>query len=343
MPVLVRRLSLLLLILGATPAWPDAELARRFEAASPAVVTIRTVERSPTPGPDGAVAMRSTGGLGSGVLIDDDGLIATAAHVVQTAEEVAVSFEAGTVLPARILASEVPSDLALLRVERVPDGVSPAKLADAPPPVGEDIFVVGAPFGIERTLSRGIVSGLRTETSGPLAGAVEYVQTDASINTGNSGGPMFDMRGRVVGIVSSIISRGGGFDGIGIAVSVSSLRTRMLDRSGLWLGFSAVPLENELTKAFNIGTGFGLLIQQVANRSPSYYIGLEGGTIRAHIGSRDVLLGGDVLVEIMGVPIDATPESYEAIQARVEEIDEGERIEFVVIRDGERVVLATSR
>ena len=144
MPVLVRRLSLLLLILGATPAWPDAELARRFEAASPAVVTIRTVERSPTPGPDGAVAMRSTGGLGSGVLIDDDGLIATAAHVVQTAEEVAVSFEDGTVLPARILASEVPSDLALLRVERVPDGMSPAKLADAPPPVGEDIFVVGA-------------------------------------------------------------------------------------------------------------------------------------------------------------------------------------------------------
>ena len=106
----------------------------------------------------------------------------------------------------------------------------------------------------------------------------------------------------------------------------------MLDRSGLWLGFSAVPLENELAKAFNIGTRFGLLIQQVAYRSPSYYIGLEGGTIPAHIGSRDVLLGGDVLVEIMGVPIDATPESYEAIQARIEEIDEGERIEFVVIR-----------
>jgi len=197
--------------LAATPLANATEptLAELFHQVDPAVVEIATVQRVvPDLGPARRV---SAGGLGSGFLISSDGQIMTAAHVVQVADEVSVRFVNGEVVTAKILASDPGSDVALIKAASVPAGIVPAVLGDSDTAeVGDQIFVVGAPYGIAHSLTAGHVSARRTPNQ--LFGGfekVELLQTDAAINQGNSGGPLFNMQGEVIGIVSHILSTTG--------------------------------------------------------------------------------------------------------------------------------------
>ena len=183
---------------AATPS-ASGSLSQLFKRVDPAVVVIRTSERvtAAGPGAPSGAAMSVAAGVGSGVLVSADGKVVTAAHVVQTADSVDVEFVDGTVVKARIVASDAAADVALLQLERVPPHITPARIGDSDKAeVGDQVFIVGAPRGISHTLTAGHVSARRQPKS-TYAGLVsaELFQTDAAINHGNSGGPMFDMNG----------------------------------------------------------------------------------------------------------------------------------------------------
>ncbi|MEL6714922.1 MAG: trypsin-like peptidase domain-containing protein, partial [Planctomycetota bacterium] len=278
---------------------PIAEVFRRVKDS---VVVIETTERDLPHGP-AAAPTRSYGGLGSGVLIDPTGLVLTAAHVVQVAEAIDVSFPSGEVYSAQVVGSIPAVDLALLRLEEPPSSGVAAALGDSDAvEVGDQIFVVGAPHGISHTLSVGHVSARRVSES--LIGGffdTEILQTDAAINPGNSGGPMFDMEGRVVGIVSHIVSETGSYEGLGFVMTSNTAREMLLERRSAWTGVEAQLVDGELARALHLPQAQGILVQRVAEGSPAAAMGLRGGRLRAEVEGVPMLLGGDVLLGVEGV------------------------------------------
>ena len=184
-----------------------------FRRVQPSVVVIRATGRDATTG-GGAQAVKE---VGSGVLISSDGNVMTAAHVVQAMDEIRVELPGGETVGARVVASEPAADLSLLKLERVPPKAVVARLANSDAVrVGDQVIVVGAPYGLVYSMSVGWISarwGANTVYKQmPLA---DFFQTTATINQGNSGGPMFDMAGEVIGIVSHNISKSGGSEGLG--------------------------------------------------------------------------------------------------------------------------------
>jgi S1-C subfamily serine protease len=316
-------------------AEPSGSLSQVFKRVSNAVVVIRTAERVPA---RGSVAQPvSIAGIGSGVLISPDGKVVTAAHVVQTADAVAVEFPGEVIVRARVVASDPAADVALLQLEHVPAGATTVRLGDSDRvEVGDQVFVVGAPLGISRTLTVGHLSARRTmnATSGGVVSR-ELFQTDASINQGNSGGPLFDMNGNVIGIVSYIMSRSGGSDGLGFVVTSNTARRLLLDERTVWSGLDGYLLTGELARAFNLPTERGaLLVQRVALGSPAERLGLRGGTMRVAIGQETILLGGDVILAVEGIGL-GSPQAYEAIRRRLIELRAGSRsIRVTVLRGG---------
>ena len=212
---------MLLVILPSTNVLGQT-ISDLFQQVEPAVVVIRTVERETSADPRQSVSFRS---LGSGVLVSGDGRVLTASHVVQAADRVGVEFSTGHVSLARVLASVPSADIAVLQLQDPPPDVEPAVLADSDEMrIGEEVIVIGAPYGIARTLTVGHLSGRRApgEVDNDQMMTAEFFQTDAAINTGNSGGPMLNLRGEVIGIVSHILTQGGGFEGLGFAVTSNS-------------------------------------------------------------------------------------------------------------------------
>src|SRR5882762_1062702 len=204
-----RAATLALALLFAAPSLGEGEsLNAAYLRVSTSVVVIRAQGQEVTEG--GTVRFKE---IGSGVLISPDGKVATAAHVVQTMQNITVEFLGEEPVAARVIASEQWADISILQVSLVPRGATVSKLADSDPArVGDPVFIVGAPYGLSYSLSEGIISArwaADTVTKDfPLA---EFFQTDAVINTGNSGGPMFTRAGELIGIVSHNITQSGGF------------------------------------------------------------------------------------------------------------------------------------
>ena len=194
----------------------------------------------------------------------------------------------------------------------VPAGAAVARLGDSDrAEVGDQVFVVGAPLGIGRTLTVGHLSARRTmnATSGGVVSR-ELFQTDAAINQGNSGGPLFDLNGNVIGVVSYIMSRSGGSDGLGFVVTSNTARRLLLDERTVWSGLDGYLLAGDLARAFNLPTERGaLLVQRVAAGSPAERLGLRGGTMPVAFGQETILLGGDVILAVEGIGL-GTPQLY---------------------------------
>jgi serine protease Do len=329
----------LALSLGLAVAMPlqAQQLRDQFRAASPSVVIVRTIERSPSPTPDNGFL--SASGLGSGVLVSADGKVLTAAHVVQTADRVAVEFANGMIVPARVVASEPRADVALLQLQRVPPGAVAARLADSDSlQVGDDVFIIGAPYGLGHSLSVGHVSG-RLDMRRTVQGVrMEVLQTDAAVNVGNSGGPMFNTEGAVVGIVSQILSQSGGFEGLGFAVSSKVARELLLSQKQFWSGVAVYLLTDGLARAFNIPQPAGLLIQRVAEGSPAAAMGLRAGTVRAAIGDEELLVGGDIVLSVAGIAVADDGAVFDHMQRAL--ADSGS-VEVTVLRVGTVITLRT--
>jgi serine protease Do len=292
-------------IVVALVCWDPAmtaaqDLSPLFRRVSPSVVVIRAKGRDIAL--TGQVHFNETG---SGVLISRDGKIMTASHVVQAVDEIRVEFLGGETVSAKVIASEPAADLSLLQLDRVPQGALVAKRADSDPvEVGEQIIVVGAPYGLGYSMSAGWISARWAPNtvygSLPLA---EFFQTDATINTGNSGGPMFNMAGEVIGLVSHNISKSGGSEGLGFVVTVNTAKQFLLTRKSFWSGLDGEILSDQLADLLNLPPGqSGYLIKSVAKGSPADRIGLRGGTKVVTIDGQQTLLGGDVLLTVEGIP-----------------------------------------
>ena len=311
-PLLLSALGLTYLFFALVPARAET-LPQLFKKVKDSVVIVRTVQTGIAP--EGQGQLISMGGLGSGVIIASDGKILTAAHVVQAADRVGVEFPDGRLLPAKVIASEPAADIALLQVEGVlPQTAVAAEVGDSDRvEVGEQIFIVGAPFGISHTLTVGHISARHTRALLYAGFQMELFQTDAAINQGNSGGPMFNLSGQVVGIVSHIISRTGAFEGLGFVVTANMARRLLLEKKTFWSGLEGYLLVGELAKVFNLPQPTGMLVQRVAARSPADLIGLRPGTMKATIADHTLVVGGDIILAVQGIELQEDGKSRQEI------------------------------
>ena len=335
----IELVALIAAVAAASPAVAqERTLSELFRAVDPAVVEIATVQSMTTgSGPDGKV---STGDLGSGFLISGDGRIMTASHVVQVADRVAVRFVTGDVVTARVLASDPSADVALIQAESVPSGIEPARLGNSDESaVGDQVFVIGAPFGVAHSLTVGHISARRTTTQ--LFGGfeqVELLQTDAAINQGNSGGPMFNMNGEVIGIVSHILSSSGGFQGLGFVITSNLAMRVLLDEANPWTGLDGILIEGPLARALNLPQAAGILVERVAAGSPASALGLRPGTLPARIADQSLNLGGDVILSIHGIRV-GEPDFHRRMRERGRALGDDDTLELEVLRDGQIVPL----
>ncbi len=310
-----------------------------FERVSKSVVVVRTLERATPaePGSRGAIDV----GVGSGTIISADGRILTAAHVVQVAERVGVELADGRMYPATVLGSSVRADVALIKIDDPPPGLVPARLGNSDSVrVGDEVAIIGAPWGFSHSLSVGHVSRL-PKPDGTTSGVpISLIQTDAAINHGNSGGPMFDLEGRVVGVVSHIMTYSGGSEGLGFAVSVNAAQRLLLSSTSIWTGIDGYVLSGELAKLFNLPQKSGLLVQRVAANSPGAKLGLCAGQVPVRIGDQELVLGGDIVLRVGDVEVTGDSLSEEAIGRYVKALPPGAPFEVVVLRGGETVRLS---
>lgn len=343
----MRGAVLLLGLLWWVENWAATPLPDLYEQVSPAVVVIRTTEHDAAANsePWETASRGSTTNLGSGVVISADGLIMTAAHVIQLADAIAVQFVDGYMITARVEAASTLADVALIRLDEVPEALTVAPMGDSDEVrVGEQVFVVGAPYGLGHTLTVGHVSGRRQPRSDPYSiTPVEFLQTDAAINEGNSGGPLFDMDGQIIGVVSHIQSRSGGHEGLGFATTVNMAREVLLEQESLWTGVEFTVVEGELARALNLPQPMGFLVQRVAKRSPGEKLGLRVGTLPVTLDGREIHLGGDIILEIAGVPVQGQRDLREQVDERLAALPEGGALEVKVLRAGAIITLVTLR
>lgn len=324
-------------LLGVPGPAETQDLTGLFRQVNPSVVVIRAQGREVT-----GAGQSGFSETGSGVLISPDGKVMTAAHVVHAMDEIAVEFLGGETVRARVVASEPAADLALLQLARVPPGVRVAQLADSDTvQVGQQVVVVGAPYGLGHSMSAGWISARwapgTVYRKMPLA---EFFQTDATINTGNSGGPMFSMAGEVVGLVSHNISRSGGSEGLGFVVTVNTAKQLLLEKKSFWGGLEGQILSNELADLLNLPPGAtGYLIKSVAMGSPADQAGLRGGTTVATIDREELVLGGDVILTVEGIHAGSAV-NMSKIRDLLAGLEPGAAITLTVLRAGRVLEIA---
>lgn len=314
-------------------------VSEAFDRVKDSVVVVRTVEKHLPAFPGGEPL--SAAGLGSGVFIDaEKAYVMTAAHVIQASEQIQVEFTSGEVINAKAIGSDQNADVALLKLEKRPLGASVAPLGDSDgATVGEQIFVVGAPLGISHTLTVGHLSA-RRQAKALFGGfsTAELFQTDAAVNVGNSGGPMFNMDGEVIGIVSSMITRSGGYEGLGFVITSNTARKILLEEGVRWSGMDGVYLAGETASLFHLPQRLGVLVQRVAAGSPAEKMGILGGTVEAEIGGEKIILGGDVILAVAGIKL-SEEGGPEKIKAHIQKMPSSEELEITVLRGGRRVEL----
>src|SRR6058998_2784766 len=311
----------------APAASPWVELARTLK---PAVVNISTkrVDKSSQSFEQffGGRPRRAVRSLGSGFVINPAGFIVTNNHVVDGATEIKVTLADGRELPGRLLGRDPKTDIALLKVKAT--GLLVIPLGDSSRlQVGEPVMAIGNPFGLEQTVTTGIVSATgRVIGEGPYD---DFIQTDASINPGNSGGPLINGRGQVVGINTAIVSRSGGSVGIGFAIPVNLAKpvVSQLAAAGHvtrgWLGVGIQPLTADLAKSFKVTGTDGALVTSVSEGSPAAKAGLKQGDVIVEYDGRPVARAGDLPRAVAETPV-------------------GRAVPVKVVRDGKPLTLTAT-
>lgn len=310
-------------------------LAPMLDKATPAIVTISVegtqVSRQNVPevfkrffgAPSEQVQERPFKGLGSGVIIDaDKGYVVTNNHVVENASEITVTLRDGRELKAKLMGADAQSDIALLKIE--PENLTALPLADSDSVrVGDFVVAIGNPFGLSQTVTSGIVSALGR--SGLNIGGYEnFIQTDAAINRGNSGGALVSLRGELVGINTAIFGPNGGNVGIGFAIPTNMMKS-LIDqiiefgevRRGL-LGILGQDVDSGLAEAMNLNVSKGAFVSEVSPDSAA-----EKGGIQA----------GDIITELNGIAV----VSFQELRAKVASKAAGSQIKLGLLRKGKKV------
>ena len=310
------------------------------DRVTPAVVNVSTVPKRPTGGPHGESPERfreffgeefyeryfkrrprdGARATGSGVIVDPKGYILTNNHVIENADEIIVRLSDSRKFPARLIGHDPKTDLAVLKIE-APAPLPTAELGDSDRlRVGQWAIAIGNPFGLDRTVTVGIISA----TARPHVGVATYenfIQTDASINPGNSGGPLLNLDGRVVGINTAIVASG---QGIGFSIPINQARDvmRQLIAQGRvvrgWLGIVIQDVSDELAQTFGVRERQGVLVADVMKGGPAEAAGLRPG---------------DIVVELGGDTIREVPE----LQRRVAAVAPGQTVALTIVRDRQRL------
>jgi S1-C subfamily serine protease len=276
---------------------------------------------------------------GSGFLIDTEGHIVTNNHVVEGATKVEVKLgSSDTSHEAEVVGTDPATDVALLKVD-VPEGQQhPLALGNsAEVEVGDPVVAIGNPFGLDRTVTAGIVSALQRQIQAPNGFAISHViQTDAAINPGNSGGPLIDAEGKVIGINSQIQTGGSseGNVGIGFAVPINTARevVEQIEEHGevkhAYIGISGGSLTPALAKALKLPVEEGVLVNEVVKDSPADKAGIEGGDTEATIEGAQVNLGGDIITEVDDKPVNSMEEVVDLVNGA----QPGDKMELTLLR-----------
>jgi S1-C subfamily serine protease len=324
----------------------DAGLTPRdiYKRAGPGVVFIRAqvVEQSQSPFDFGFPQEQRGEATGSGFVIDRNGTILTNAHVVAGATKVTVQFADKHVVDARILGRDESTDLAVLKVSATPSELRPLSLGTSRNvQVGDPTIAIGNPFGLERTLTTGVVSATTRTIQAPNGFQIDgVIQTDAAINPGNSGGPLFDAAGRVIGINSQIETggSGGGNVGIGFAIPIDTAKrlvpelkkTGKVDRGFLGIE-DPLTIDSSLSD-LNLPVDHGVLVQTVTPGSPAAKAGIKGGDIVARVDGNEVRLGGDIITAVDGRKVSTGDDLVNEIARK----KQGDKVKIDLLQDGRK-------
>jgi len=317
----------------------EAENVRIYKQASPAVASIitRSVEydffSNPVP----------VEGMGSGFLIDTEGRLLTNYHVVQGTQAIEVTFGGGdqSHYKAKLIGVDTRNDIALIQIDLRGRKMTPLVLGDSRNlQVGQRVLAIGNPFGYQSTLTTGVVSSLgRTVQTGDNTFIDEAIQTDAAINRGNSGGPLLNSHGEVIGINSAIYAPTGTTAGIGFALPINTARRVAEDLitqgrvRHATLGAAGRAIWPDLADALHLGVQEGILIEQVTPNGPAAKAGIRGGTRAVLAGLQELRVGGDVLVALNGKEITNQMD----LNLLLNRAKPGDSVTLTIYRDGKKM------
>ena len=318
-----------------------------YQRYAPGVVYVRSeiIQQTDNPFAPGFGGAQKSEATGSGFVIDDGGDILTNNHVIDgaTPDSITVQFADHKTLKATVVGKDPSTDLALLKVD--PEGLAlkPLPLGSSKDVhVGDPTIAIGNPFGLDRTLTTGVVSALQRQIQAPNGFAIkDVIQTDAAINPGNSGGPLIDAAGRVIGINSQIETGGNGSNGnvgIGFAVPIDTAKAILTNlKKGetvqrAYLGVTSLTIDGQLD-ALNLPVSHGALVQTVESGSPADQAGLKAGDLQAQLsgGTGDnnaVVLGGDIITKVDGKAITTSDQLSQLVSGH----KPGDKVKVEIVR-----------
>ncbi len=306
-----------------------------YERAASGVVQITS-----TSGSVGSSAPQQA--LGSGFVLDKAGHIVTNYHVVEGADEIRVSFSNRDIVEAQLVGTDPSTDLAVLQVDESASALTPLRLGDSDKvQVGDPVVAIGNPFGLDRTATAGIVSALQRLITAPNSFTIDHViQTDAPINHGNSGGPLLNARGQVIGVNTQIETGGVASGNVGIGFSVPSntvkdviaqiMRTGRVDHA--YLGISGQAVTSDVAETYNLPVEAGVLVESVTSGSGAGKAGLQGGETQVVVAGETYVLGGDIIVGLDGKQISTIEQLRDAIAAH----KPGDKVKLMIFRDAKK-------
>jgi S1-C subfamily serine protease len=283
--------------------------------------------------------------LGSGFVIDKAGHIVTNYHVIQGAQKLRVSFSGQDQIAATVVGSDPATDTAVLKVDVHARALTPLPLGDSDAvTVGDTVYAIGNPFGYTRTLTSGLVSAVQRQILAPTAAQLEIdhaIQTDAAINHGNSGGPLLDAAGRVIGVTSQISTGNTGQQGnigIGFAIPINTVRNvaAQIIKTGKaqhpFIGISSAPITQQLATLFKLPTRQGLLVESVQSGSGAQKAGLKAGQTKVVVGGNSYAIGGDIIAAVDGHKVSTVEELRDAIAEK----KPGDKVKLEIYRGDSR-------
>ncbi len=306
----------------APPGGSDADADALADALAGASTPVAAIARQVSPSVarvDARTAMGAS--AGSAVVYRADGVLVTNAHVVGGADRVTVTLPDAERMDAVVVGADPSNDLAVLRVDAEDLPVPAWSEVDNMPEVGESVVAIGSPFGLDGTVTSGIVSALGRSLSTPQVALVDLVQTDAAINPGNSGGALVDSQGRVIGVNTAIASRGGGNEGVGFAIpatTVTPVVEQLLEHGQVQLAYLGVfgqTVDPDTAQLYGLGVDAGAVVVEVEPGSPADRAGLQPG---------------DIVVAVDGDPVRSMPDLAGRVQLRAP----GDEVELEVVREG---------
>jgi S1-C subfamily serine protease len=316
-------------------------ISQVYARARPGVVQVSTTSIVQSSDPFGFFpTQQAERGLGSGFVIDKAGHIVTNFHVVQGAQKISVSFSNNESMRAKVVGRDPSTDVAVLKVDAESRALTPLELGNSDDvQVGDEVVAIGNPLGYERTVTSGIVSAVGRAIQAPNSYYIDQaIQTDAAINQGNSGGPLLNAAGRVIGVNSQIATENGGNVGLGFAIPINTVKNvaaQIIDKGKAehaQLGIRSEPIDRQIADLFHLPTNSGLLVSDVDAGSGAAKAGIKAGTEHVIVEGESYVIGGDIIVAADGRPVAAIESLRDIVSAK----KPGDTVRLELYRGSER-------